>query len=158
MSKSVSNRERTELKDPPPHLCLRPPPVLLLQYWFICVLNCPSRVSQHYRGPEMNPLQVFHSSLFIVLPAVPHLLQELHVEEAGVGRSGQGVWVDTWHRYGVLVGPRPCRQGNNGEEEDHQCCPLNPGQAPPDREDDKWKIGFIFYFKSIKYAELHSNV
>lgn len=38
-------------------------------------------------------------------PAVPHLLQQLRVEKAGVGGGGEGVRVEPWQSCGVLANP-----------------------------------------------------
>lgn len=71
-------------------------------------------------APVINCKLVFYSPCNAgILPAVPHLFHELCVEYAGVGRGGKGVWVETWHRYGLLAGPWSCCQGNDGEEEDN---------------------------------------
>lgn len=67
-----------------------------------------------------------------MVPGVTHLFQQLCVEQAGVGGAGEWAGVQTCHSSGVLARARSCRQGNNGQEEHNQCCPLNPGQAPPE--------------------------
>lgn len=68
----------------------------------------------------------------MVIPAVPHLLQQLGVELAGVGGGGEGLRVEAWHSYGFLAASGSRRQGNDGQEEDNQRCPLNPGKTPPE--------------------------